>query len=67
MEDISSWIDHWSACTNADGPVDETTAPQSVGTLVRGSRLESECLKRDGSKCVVTGRFVHHSMIDEPK
>ncbi|KAJ6189602.1 hypothetical protein N7519_004510 [Penicillium mononematosum] len=67
MEDIGSWIDHWSACTNVDAPTDETVAPQPAGALVRGSRLESECLKRDGNKCVVTRRFVYHLMIDERK
>ena len=35
----------------------ENIASQSSGPLVRETRLEAECLKRDDNRCVVTKRL----------
>ncbi|KAJ5734493.1 hypothetical protein N7493_003279 [Penicillium malachiteum] len=40
----------------------ENIASESTGPMVRESRLKSECLTRDGSRCVVTGYFDEDSL-----
>ncbi|KAJ5723432.1 hypothetical protein N7488_001467 [Penicillium malachiteum] len=40
----------------------ENVASQSTGPIVRDSGLKSECLARDGNRCVITGHFDEDSL-----
>lgn len=40
----------------------DNIASESAGPMVREARLKTECLARDGSRCVVTGLFDENSL-----